>query len=170
MHGTHVAGIAAAATGNGVGIAGVAPDAKIMPIKVLEKGSGSFADIASGIRYFADQGAKVVNLSLGALPGAQALTLTGLVADVTQAIAHASSKGVAVIAAAGNEAAPLCATPAWEPGAMFRADVHGPDAARPRARVYTPVYGWGLVDAQAAVAAPRGQTRPGELARRARHA
>jgi subtilisin family serine protease len=118
VHGTHVAGIAAAATGNGVGIAGVAPDAKIMPIKVLEKGSGDFADIAAGIRYAADHGAKVVNLSLGALPGAQALTITGLVSDVTQAITYASSKGVAVIAAAGNETAPLCDTPAWEAGAM----------------------------------------------------
>lgn len=118
VHGTHVAGIAAAATGNGVGIAGVAPGAKIMPIKVLEQGSGSFADIAAGIRYAADHGAKVVNLSLGALPGAQALTITGLIVDVTKAIAYAGSKGVAVIAAAGNEAAPLCDTPAWESGAM----------------------------------------------------
>ncbi|SDZ17837.1 Subtilase family protein [Micromonospora pattaloongensis] len=121
-HGSHVAGIAAAATGNGVGIAGVAPDARIMPIKVLEQGAGSFADIAAGIRYAADHGAQVVNLSLGGLPGTQALTLTGLVSDVTDAIAYASGKGVAVIAAAGNEAAPLCATPAWEPG-----DVRGGD-------------------------------------------
>lgn len=117
-HGTHVAGIAAAATGNGVGVAGVAPDAKIMPIKVLEAGSGSFADIAAGIRYAADHGAQVVNLSLGALPGSQALTLIGLESDVTEAIAYAQTKGVAVIAAAGNETAPLCDTPAWEPGAL----------------------------------------------------
>ncbi|MEV0808197.1 S8 family peptidase [Micromonospora sp. NPDC050200] len=117
-HGSHVAGIAAAATGNGVGVAGVAPDAKIMPIKVLEAGSGSFADIAAGIRYAADHGAKVVNLSLGALPGSQALTLTGLESDATEAIAYAQAKGVAVIAAAGNETAPLCDTPAWEAGAL----------------------------------------------------
>ncbi|MCW3844970.1 S8 family serine peptidase [Micromonospora yasonensis] len=117
-HGTHVAGIAAAETGNGLGVAGVAPDAKIMPIKVLEAGSGSFADIAAGIRYAADHGAKVVNLSLGALPGSQALTLTGLESDATAAIAYAQAKGVAVIAAAGNETAPLCDTPAWEPGAL----------------------------------------------------
>lgn len=118
VHGTHVAGIAAAITGNGVGVAGVAPNAKIMPIKVLEQGSGSFEDIASGIRYAVNHGAKVVNLSLGAIPGGQALTLTGLIADVTDAIAYANSKGVAVIAAAGNETAPLCDTPAWEPGAL----------------------------------------------------
>ncbi|MFG2053140.1 S8 family peptidase [Micromonospora sp. NPDC048930] len=117
-HGTHVAGIAAAATGNGVGVAGVAPDAKIMPVKVLEAGSGSFADIAAGIRYAVDHGAKVVNLSLGALPGSQALTLTGLESDATEAIAYAQAKGVAVIAAAGNETAPLCDTPSWEAGAL----------------------------------------------------
>ncbi|MFG1658487.1 S8 family serine peptidase [Micromonospora chersina] len=117
-HGTHVAGIAAAATGNGVGVAGVARDAKIMPIKVLEAGSGSFADIAAGIRYAADHGAKVINLSLGALPGSQALTLTGLESDATAAVAYAQAKGVAVIAAAGNETAPLCDTPAWEAGAL----------------------------------------------------
>ncbi|MEH0934264.1 S8 family peptidase [Micromonospora psammae] len=117
-HGTHVAGIAAASTGNGVGVAGAAPDARIMPIKVLEEGSGSFADIAAGIRYAADHGAKVINLSLGALPGAQALTLTGLEAEATEAITYAHGKGVAVIAAAGNEAAPLCGTPAWEAGAL----------------------------------------------------
>ncbi|GAB3177948.1 subtilase family protein [Micromonospora palomenae] len=117
-HGTHVAGIAAAATGNGVGVAGAAPDAKIMPIKVLEAGSGSFADIAAGIRYAADNGAQVVNLSLGALPGSQALTLTGVESAATEAIAYAQAKGVAVIAAAGNETAPLCGTPAWESGAL----------------------------------------------------
>lgn len=117
-HGTHVAGIAAAATGNGVGAAGAAPGAKIMPIKVLEAGTGSFADIAAGIRYAADHGAKVINLSLGALPGAQALTLTGVESAATEAIVYAQTKGVAVIAAAGNETAPLCATPAWEPGAL----------------------------------------------------
>ncbi|MFU8851501.1 S8 family peptidase [Micromonospora sp. SL1-18] len=117
-HGTHVSGIAAAATGNGVGIAGIAPEAKIMPVKVLEAGSGSFEDIALGIRYAADHGAKVINLSLGAVPGAQALTLTGLASDATEAIAYANAKGVAVIAAAGNEAAPLCDTPSWEPGAL----------------------------------------------------
>jgi len=117
-HGTHVAGIAAAATENGVGIAGVAPDASIMPIKVLEDGSGSFEDIASGIRYAANHGADVVNMSLGAVQGVQALVLTGVVSDVQDAIEYANSKGVAVIAAAGNDAVPVCNTPAFDFGAM----------------------------------------------------
>ncbi len=65
-HGTHVAGIAAAATENGVGVSGGAPDAKIMPVRVLDsKGSGSQANIGKGIQWAADHGAKVINLSLG---------------------------------------------------------------------------------------------------------
>ena len=117
-HGTHVAGIAAAATGNGVGIAGVARDAKIMPVKVLEDGSGSFEDIALGIRWAADHGADVVNLSLGALQGVQALVITGVITDVQDAIAYANSKGVAVVAAAGNDSVPVCNEPAFDAGAM----------------------------------------------------
>lgn len=117
-HGTHVSGIAAAATGNGVGIAGVARDAKIMPIKVLEDGSGSFEDIAAGIRYAADNGADVITMSLGAVQGVQALVVTGLIPDVQEAVTYAVGKGVAVIAAAGNDAVPLCAEPAFDTGVM----------------------------------------------------
>lgn len=117
-HGTHVSGTVAAVTGNGLGVAGVAPDAKVMPIKSLEDGSGSFEDIATGIRYAVDHGADVVNLSLGALPGVQALTLTGLESSVTDAIAYATERGVLVVAAAGNESAPACDTPSFEQGAL----------------------------------------------------
>lgn len=117
-HGTHVAGIVAAVTDNGIGVAGTAPDAKILPVKVLEDGSGSFAEIAAGIRWSADNGADVINLSLGGLPGLQALTLTGVESDVTDAIAYANERGVTVVAAAGNTATPLCNTPAFEPGAI----------------------------------------------------
>lgn len=117
-HGTHVSGIVAAATDNGIGVAGVAPDASVMPIKALEDGSGAFEDIAAGIRYAADHGAQVVNLSLGAVPGAQALTITGLESSVTDAIAYATSKGVLVVAAAGNESFPVCDTPSFEAGAL----------------------------------------------------
>ena len=118
-HGTHVAGIAAASTGNGVGIAGVARDAKILPVKVLDEEGGSFEDIAAGIRFSVDKGADVVNLSLGAIPGVQALTYTGLISDVSDAVAYARSKGVVVVAAAGNDfQVPLCGTPAFEDGAV----------------------------------------------------
>lgn len=118
MHGTHVSGTIAAVTDNGVGVAGVAPDAQIMPIKSLEDGSGSFEEIAAGITYAVDHGADVVNLSLGAVPGAQALTITGVDTTVTEAIAYANEQGVLVVAAAGNESFPVCDTPSFEDGAL----------------------------------------------------
>jgi serine protease len=113
-HGTHVAGIAAADTGNGIGIAGVARDAKILPVKVLENGSGSYPDIAHGVRWAANHGADVINLSLGGVQGTQLLTITGLDATLSDAIAYAHSKGVAVIAAAGNDSIPVCNDPGFD--------------------------------------------------------
>ncbi len=117
-HGTHVSGIAAAATGNGIGIAGVAPDAKIMPVKVLEDGSGAYEDIANGVRWAADNGADVINLSLGGLQGTQLLSLLGLETALQDAIVYAKGKGVAVIAAAGNDSVPLCNSPGFDEGAL----------------------------------------------------
>lgn len=117
-HGTHVAGIVAAVANNATGVAGVAPDAKILPVKVLEDGSGSFEAIAAGIRWSVDHGADVVNMSLGGLPGTQALTITGVDSTVTEAIAYANQNGASVIVAAGNTGTPFCNTPAFEPGAI----------------------------------------------------
>jgi subtilisin family serine protease len=117
-HGTHVSGIAAAATNNGVGIAGVAPDAMVMPVKVLEAGSGSYEDIGNGVRWAADNGADVINMSLGGLQGTQALVLTGLETSLQDAIIYAKSKGVAVIAAAGNDSVPLCNSPGFDEGVL----------------------------------------------------
>ncbi|MEV0900302.1 S8 family peptidase [Actinoplanes sp. NPDC049802] len=96
-HGTHVAGTIAAVTGNGVGIAGIAPHARIMPIKVLDaEGSGYMSDTAEGIVWATDKGAQVINLSLGSADQVDA---------VSEAIAYAREQGVTVIAAAGNERA-----------------------------------------------------------------
>jgi subtilisin family serine protease len=117
-HGTHVSGIAAAATNNGIGIAGVAPNAKIMPVKVLENGSGSYEDIAAGVRWAADHGADVVNMSLGGTQGTQALSLTGLDTTLQDAITYAKAKGVAIIAAAGNDGVPLCNDPGFDEGVL----------------------------------------------------
>jgi serine protease len=117
-HGTHVAGIAAAATGNGIGVAGTAPDAKLLAVKVLGEEGGSFEEIAAGIRWSADQGADVINLSLGALPGVQALEITGVIADAKEAIDYARSKSSVVVIAAGNEFASLCASPSFNDGAL----------------------------------------------------
>ncbi|MFI9404847.1 S8 family serine peptidase [Nocardia sp. NPDC052316] len=67
VHGTPVAGIAAAATGNGLGIAGVSPDAQIMPVKVVEN-IGTYEDIGEGVRWAVDHVADVVNLSSSGCP------------------------------------------------------------------------------------------------------
>jgi len=112
-HGTHVAGIAAAVTGNGVGVAGVARDAQILPVKVLTDAGGTFEEVGAGIRWATDHGADVINLSLGALPGVQALAITGLAADARAAIDYAYSRGVVVIAAAGNDFAGICGEPGF---------------------------------------------------------
>ena len=112
-HGTHVAGTVAAVRNNGVGVVGVAPSATILPVKVLEAGSGSSEDIGDGIRWAADHGADVVNLSLGSIPGGQAFSITGLDAAMKDAIAYARSKGVLTVAAAGNSSTALCNDPAF---------------------------------------------------------
>lgn len=94
-HGTHCAGIAAAVTNNGVGIAGVGFQCKIMPVKVLNaQGSGTISNVANGITWAVDNGAKVVSLSLGGSSGSQALQ---------SAVDYAWNNGVVVVAAAGNE-------------------------------------------------------------------
>ena len=117
-HGTHVAGIAAAITGNGIGIAGVAPDAKILPVKVLTEDGGSFEEVAAGIRWATDHGADVINLSLGAIPGVQALALTGLASDARAAIDYAYAHGVVVVAAAGNDFGSICGEPGFNAHAL----------------------------------------------------
>ena len=119
-HGTHVAGIIAAATNNGVGVAGVAPGARILPVRVLDaEGSGTSDQIAAGVRYAADQGADVINLSLGFLSGqGEAVKLIGELDPVYDAFAYASSRGAVLVVAAGNDAVPLCAEPAAAPGVI----------------------------------------------------
>ena len=93
-HGTHVAGIIAAVANNGIGGSGVAPNAKILPIQVLDQaGQGDARDVAAGVRFAADNGARVINLSLGGATESSSLT---------QAITYANDKGVLVVAAAGN--------------------------------------------------------------------
>ncbi|MEG4803615.1 S8 family serine peptidase [Microcoleus sp. ARI1-B5] len=93
-HGTHVAG-SIAAERNNFGITGVAPNAKIMPVRVLPaSGSGSVSNIAAGIRYAADNGANVINLSLG-----NEFVPSNV---VNNAIQYANNKGSVVVMAAGN--------------------------------------------------------------------
>lgn len=102
-HGTHVAGIVAATTGNEVGVSGIAPGARIMPVKVLDAtGNGSTDAIAAGIEWAVANGATVVNLSLGDAGVGTRLTKGG---QLNRAIRLAADRGVVVVAAAGNDAA-----------------------------------------------------------------
>jgi subtilisin family serine protease len=127
-HGTHVAGTVAAVTGNGVGVAGVAPAAKVLPVKVLdEEGSGSDSQVARGICFAADNGADVINLSLGFDPAAS-IIVTALGTDTDKAISYAYSKGSAIVIAAGNESFPACDFPASHTKALCVGSVDRRDA------------------------------------------
>lgn len=93
-HGTHLAGLIAATTGNGKGIAGINPAAKIMALKVLNfVGRGRSSGIAEAIFYATDNGARVINLSVG---GEELMTIE------RRAIDYAAKKGVLVVVASGN--------------------------------------------------------------------
>lgn len=94
-HGTHVAGTIAAEN-NGFGATGVAYNAQIMAVRVLGNNGGRLSDVAAGIRYAADNGADVINLSLGGSSSSS---------TVTSAIQYAVQRGATVVMAAGNEAA-----------------------------------------------------------------
>lgn len=94
-HGTHVAGTIAQSTNNGVGVAGIACRATIMPVKVLDnKGNGTYERLIQGIVYAADHGAKVINMSLGG---------TGPSQSLKDAVDYAVGKGVVIVAATGND-------------------------------------------------------------------
>ncbi len=105
QHGTHVAGTVAQSTNNGRGVAGIAFKASIMPVKVLDSsGFGTFDDVADGIRWAANNGAHVINLSLGSSSPSNAMR---------DAISHAvKRKNVVVVAAAGNSGTSRLAYPA----------------------------------------------------------
>ncbi len=140
-HGTHVAGTVAQLTDNGTGVAGVAFEARIMPIKVLDRlGRGYISDIAEGIRWAANHGADVINMSLGGPLPSLALA---------KAVAYARSKGVVVVCAAGNSGHQGVGYPAAHRGAIAVSAL-GPDE---KLAFYS---SWGK---QVALAAPGGDTR-----------
>jgi subtilisin family serine protease len=94
-HGTHIAGIAGAKINNGIGIAGMAGGSRLMTVKVLDqKGDGWYSDLVKGIIYAVDNGARIINLSMGGTPSSETLQ---------EAVNYAHAHGVLVVAAAGND-------------------------------------------------------------------
>jgi thermitase len=104
-HGTHVAGIVGARGGNGIGGAGVAWQARLMAIRVLDgQARGTTAAVATGIRYAVDNGARIVNLSLAGPTSTP---------DLESAVSYARAHGVLIVAAAGNDGADLSTSPTY---------------------------------------------------------
>jgi serine protease len=108
-HGTHVSGTISAVTNNNLGIAGVGWNVKIMPVRVLgNDGSGTTADVSQGIRWAADHGANIINLSLGG-------RATTIPTTQKEAIDYAIAKGVTVIAATGNDGSYVSSPANYDP-------------------------------------------------------
>ena len=140
-HGSHVAGTIAQSTNNGKGVVGVAFGTKIMPVKVLSKtGAGSLADVADGIRFSADHGATVINMSLGGPFPSMSLE---------EAVNHAYRKGTIVVCAAGNSN-----TPRKEYPAGFDRAVSVSSVARDGSRAWYSNHGESI-----SFAAPGGDTK-----------
>ena len=128
FHGTHVAGTIAAATNNATGVAGVAPNVKIMVLRVLGKGGGTSADIIEALKYAAGlenksntiplKKADIINMSLGGASGSQAEQDT---------ITAVRNQGVIIIAAAGNDFSSTPSYPAAYDGVV---SVSAVDAAK----------------------------------------
>ena len=145
-HGTHVAGTVAQSTGNGKGVAGMAPQARLMPVKVLSAfGGGNSHDIAEGIRWAVDHGARVLNLSLGG--GGRSLAMES-------AVAYARRRGAVVVCAAGNSGRRGVSFPAAYRGA-FAVSAVGPKGLPAPYTSYGP---------EVRIAAPGGDKSLGEEA------
>ena len=128
-HGTHVAGTVAGCADNGIGVVGVAPDAQIMAVKVLaNSGSGSLSDVAEGIRWAADHGAQVINMSLGSACASTWPTCSTTI--VNDALAYAAAADVVIVISAGNDNRSFVGQPGNHPEALA---VAATDYARNRA-------------------------------------
>lgn len=115
-HGTHVAGTVAQCTNNGKGVAGMATDANLMPVKVLVDGQGEESDLAVGIMWAVNHGADIINLSLGSDCEGPDDEWPECGSDIVdEAIQHAVDRGVIIVAAAGNDGKETLVYPANHP-------------------------------------------------------
>jgi len=123
-HGTHVAGIIAAETNNALGIAGLSWNSPLLPVKVITaSGDGAYSDVIDGIVYAADNGARVLNLSIGGYSYSQVLG---------NAVEYAHTKGAVIVAAGGNEDSSDPIYPAAYP------NVIGTSATDPADQIWSP--------------------------------
>ena len=148
-HGTHVAGIAAAVTGNGKGVAAVAPDAGLVAVKALgSNGSGALNDVNAGIKWAVDHGARVINLSLEA-DGANVTVLPGQ--SLAEGVQYAWQRGAIPVIAAGNS------TPSLFGGSYAGINAVIVGATGPKNEVAW--YSSPLAGAQWGIVAPGGDSR-----------
>ena len=120
-HGTHVASTIAEAANNSYGLVGLAYNAKIMPVRVLDRlGEGDSVSISSGIRFAAKRGAKIINLSFEFCSlGPDCTPVTAdQIPDILDALRYAKRKGSLVVGAAGNAGAKVVAYPARSSAVM----------------------------------------------------
>ena len=123
-HGTHITGTIAQSTNNSLGCAGIAFNCSIMPVKVLNSsGSGTVDSLADGITFAADNGAKVINMSLGFSPD---ITPEDIPA-VTEAVQYAYNKGCVLVASSGNDGVGIVSLPAAYPEVIAVGAVHSGD-------------------------------------------
>jgi len=109
-HGTHVTGIVAANRDNGEGIAGVAPGARVLPLRVLDDNGEGFADdTIEAVDYAIDKDVHVINLSLGDFLPLQSTLIND--ADYQAVLERAVAAGIVVVIAAGNNSLPKCENP-----------------------------------------------------------
>lgn len=135
-HGTAVAGVIAARSNNGIGVTGACWRCSVMPVKVIAaNGIGNSADIAEGLRWAADHGAAVINMSF---------VMSGPDGAVASAIDYARAKGAIVVAAAGNSAAGAVTFPAGHPGTISVTATDSADA----------LYTWATFGSWVSVATP----------------
>lgn len=146
-HGTNVAGIIAADADNGIGVDSVAPEAAIMPVRVLDaNGAGDITTVVKGVDFAATHGADVINLSLG---GNVADSLVGE-QELAAAVDRALARGIVVVAAAGNDSVPICEQPVTQGRLLCVAAVD-----RRGLHSYFSSFGYGL-----GISAPGGSTAP----------